>query len=213
MAELVTNYSHITLSKEQTLEHTTTKKRVGILGGTFNPVHNGHLIIAEQVRDKLQLDKVYLMPNGKPPHADVKKTIAAKPRLDMLKLAVKNNEGFAIETLEVEKNGKSYTYDTMDILTILNPDTMYYFIIGADMIEYLPKWYRIDELVQLVQFVGVQRPGYSVETDYPIMIIDIPEIALSSTRIRQAIKAEESIRYLVPNSVQEYIEKEGLYIE
>ena len=109
------------------------------------------------------------MPEYQPPHVDKKETIPEHHRLKMLELAIDGIEGIAIETLELERKGISYTYDTMKLLTEKNPDTDYYFIIGADMVDYLPKWYRIDELVELVQFVGVQRPRYKAGTSYPVI--------------------------------------------
>ncbi|AMB93513.1 nicotinate-nucleotide adenylyltransferase [Aerococcus sanguinicola] len=194
-------------------ERTKKRRRVGILGGSFNPIHQGHLIIADQVYDKLCLDQVYLMPNYQAPHVDPKAFLDADKRLAMLELAIAGNEHLAIEKLELERKGKSYSFDTMDILTKLNPDTDYYFIIGADMVEYLPTWYRIDDLVETVQFVGVKRPGYQLETDYPVLYVDVPEMAISSTQIRQAVSQGHSIRYLVPEAVRHYIEEEGLYLD
>lgn len=202
------------LALEPRLEEETSKRRrVGILGGSFNPVHQGHLVIADQVYDKLCLDQVYLMPNYQAPHVDPKAFLDADKRLAMLNLAIAGNDHLAIETLELERKGKSYSYDTMDILTKLHPDTDYYFIIGADMVEYLPTWYRIDDLVDMVQFVGVQRPGYDLATDYPVLYVDVPEMAISSTQIRQAVGQGHSIRYLLPEAVRHYIEEEGLYLE
>ena len=118
------------------------------------------MVVADQVRQQLGLDQVLLMPEYEPPHVDKKETIDEKHRLKMLELAIEGIEGLGIETIELERKGISYTYDTMKLLTEQHPDTDYYFIIGADMVDYLPKWYRIDELVELVQFVGVQRPRY-----------------------------------------------------
>nr|WP_143236657.1 nicotinate-nucleotide adenylyltransferase [Aerococcus urinaehominis] len=187
------------------------RQRVGILGGTFNPVHQGHLIIADQVRDKLQLDQVYLMPTNIPPHKAVDSMVTNQQRLNMLALAIADNPSLAIEDIEMERETTSYTYDTMDILTHLNPHTDYYFIIGADMIESLDQWYRIDDLIKLVNFVGVARPGYSIETDYPIMLVDTAKIDLSSSQIRQAVKAGAAIRYLVPEAVRQYIIDKELY--
>ncbi|MDO4680392.1 MAG: nicotinate-nucleotide adenylyltransferase [Aerococcus sp.] len=189
------------------------RHRVGILGGTFNPVHNGHLIIAEQVRDKLGLETIYFMPDYEPPHVDEKQAIDYRYRVAMLCLALNQNMQFDIEMAEINRKGKSYTYDTMKMLTDTHPDTDYYFIIGADMVEYLPTWHRIDELMQLVHFVGVKREGYSLETDYPVITVDVPEIAISSTQIRTSIQHGNSIRYLVPEEVYYFIEKEGLYRE
>lgn len=192
---------------------TGERHRVGILGGTFNPVHNGHLVIAEQVRDKLGLEKVYFMPDYEPPHVDEKTAIDYRYRLAMLCLALNANLSFDIEMAEIERQGRSYTYDTMRDLVNAHPDTDYYFIIGADMVEYLPKWHRIDELMKLVHFVGVKREGYTLKTDYPVITVDVPTLAISSSAIRAGIKQGNSVRYLVPEEVYHFIEKEGLYRE
>lgn len=191
---------------------TTTKKRVGILGGTFNPPHIAHLMIADQVCYQLGLDKVYFMPTANPPHVDAKKTIAAKHRLNMVKKAIQGNPKFDVETIEIERGGKSFTYETMLQLIQLNPDTEYYFIIGADMVNYLPKWHKINELVNLIQFVGVKRPGYVIESQYPLIWVDVPEITVSSTSLRKSIATGCTVNYLVPQKVLEYIYQEGLYI-
>lgn len=187
------------------------RKQVGILGGTFNPVHLVHLVMADQAGKNLGLDEVYLMPSYQPPHVDEKKTIDASHRLKMLELAIADNPFLKIETIELTRKGKSYTYDTMKALTQNNPETDYYFIIGGDMVEYLPKWYKIDELVTMVNFVGIQRTGYTIESPYPVIWVDVPEIDISSTKIRQKIQQGCSVRYLVPDKVIDYIQKEGLY--
>ncbi|CAI3351992.1 nicotinate-nucleotide adenylyltransferase [Enterococcus cecorum] len=195
------------------VQTTQSRKQVGILGGNFNPVHNQHLLIADQVGTALNLEKVYLMPEYLPPHVDEKDTIEAEHRLNMLKLAIADNPLFDIEQAELQRKGKSYTYDTMKALIAQNPDTDYYFIIGGDMVEYLPKWYKIDELVEMVQFVGVKRPGYTIDTLYPIIWIDAPMMDLSSSLIRKKIAQGCSIRYLVPEAVRNYILEKGLYLE
>ncbi len=191
----------------------TARKQVGILGGTFNPVHLAHLITADQVGTALGLEKVLLMPANQPPHVDEKKTIAAEHRLRMLELAVADNPLLGIEPIELARPGKSYTYDTMKLLTEINPDTDYFFIIGGDMVEYLPKWYRIDELMQLVTFVGVRRPNYPTETEYPLIWIDVPLMEVSSTKLRQKIAQGCSVNYLVPENVVNYIQEKGLYLD
>lgn len=195
------------------VQTTQSRKQVGILGGNFNPVHNQHLLIADQVGTALNLEKVYLMPEYLPPHVDEKDTIEAEHRLNMLKLATADNPLFDIEQAELQRKGKSYTYDTMKALIAQNPDTDYYFIIGGDMVEYLPKWYKIDELVEMVQFVGVKRPGYTIDTPYPIIWLDAPMMDLSSSLIRKKIAQGCSIRYLVPEAVRNYILEKGLYLE
>ena len=188
-----------------------TRKQVGLSGGNFNPVHLAHLVMADQVQNQLGLDKVYLMPTYLPPHVDEKKTISSEHRLAMLELAVADNPCLDIEPIELIRKGKSYTYDTMKALKEANPDTDYYFIIGGDMVEYLPKWHRIDDLLHLVQFVGIRRPNYPTESTYPIIWVDVPQMAISSTLIRQKVKSGCSTRYLLPENVINYIQEKGLY--
>ena len=128
--DLVTPFTKVQLEEEI---KDTGRKQVGILGGNFNPVHNAHLVVADQVRQQLGLDEVLLMPEFEPPHIDKKETIDEKHRLNMLMLAINGILFLDIETIELERKGISYTYDTMKLLTEANPDTDYYFIIGADM--------------------------------------------------------------------------------
>lgn len=208
-----TNAAMKTMVVEEELELFQKRKQVGILGGNFNPVHLAHLVIADQVQQQLGLDKIYLMPSYLPPHVDEKQTIASEHRLTMLQLAIADNPNLEIEPIELIRKGKSYTYETMRALTQNNPDTDYYFIIGGDMVEYLPKWHRVDELMTLVNFVGIRRPHYALETSYPIIWVDVPQMAISSTLIREKIKNGCSVRYLLPNSVVDYIEEKGLYID
>ena len=206
--ELLTPFTKVELEPEV---KDKKRKQIGILGGNFNPVHNAHLVVADQVRQQLGLDQVLLMPEYQPPHVDKKETIDEKHRLAMLELAIEGVEGLGIETLELDRKGISYTYDSMKILTQANPDTDYYFIIGADMVDYLPKWYRIDDLVSLVQFVGVQRPKYKAGTSYPVIWVDVPLMDISSSMVRDFIKKDRKPNYLLPAPVLNYIEKEGLY--
>lgn len=201
------------LAETEPLEEMPDRQRVGILGGTFNPPHIGHLIMAEQVGKQLGLDKVYFMPDAEPPHVDRKPFIAGKHRVEMVRRSITGNPLFDLETMEIKRGGKSYTFDTMQELTTKNPHIDYYFIIGGDMVEYLPKWYRIDELVTMVNFVGVVRPGYPKTSQYPIIWVDSPEVAISSTQIRKMVKNGRSIRYVVPEDVEQYIMEEGLYLD
>lgn len=206
--ELLTPFTKVELEVK---EKDKNRKQIGILGGNFNPIHNAHLIVADQVRQQLGLDKVFLMPEYLPPHVDTKSTIDEKHRLEMVKRAIDSAEGLDVETLELERKGVSYTYDTMKLLIEKNPDVDYYFIIGADMVDYLPKWHKIDELVKMVQFVGVQRPKYKAGTSYPLIWVDVPLMDISSSMIRQFIKSKRQPNYLLPKAVLEYINKEGLY--
>ncbi|MFD1317860.1 nicotinate-nucleotide adenylyltransferase [Loigolactobacillus zhaoyuanensis] len=189
------------------------KKQVGIMGGTFNPPHLGHLVIAESVGSQLGLEQVLFMPDAQPPHQTTKTTIAAKHRLAMVERAIDGNPRFALERAEIDRGGISYTYDTMVTLKQQHPDTDYYFIIGADMVADLPTWHRIDDLLKLVQFVGVKRPEFPVTSRYPILWVDAPLLDISSSLIRQRVSQGCSVRYLVPDAVLDYIEEEGLYRE
>lgn len=187
------------------------RKQVGLLGGNFNPVHQGHLVIAQTVLDLLGLDEIQFLPSYLPPHVDSKKTIDPIHRVEMLKRAIKDNEKFSLETIELERKGKSYTIDTMKELIKRHPDTDYSFIIGGDMVEYLPSWKDIDKLIPLVRFVGVKRPQYDLVSAYPIIYVDVPQLDISSSLIRQKIKYQQSPRYLLPESVLKYIKEKGLY--
>lgn len=191
---------------------TSERMKVGILGGTFNPPHMGHLVIAEQIKSQLDLDKILFMPTAEPPHVSaVKETISADVRAQMVELAIMDNPDFDLECYEVEQGGKNYTYNTMKALIELYPMVDFYFIVGSDMIADMPTWYRIDDLVNLVQFVGVGRPGFEVESDYPIILVDVPQTSISSTLVRNKVTQGCSIKYLVSAAVEEYIELEGLY--
>lgn len=207
--ELLTPFTKVELEPEV---KDKKRKQIGILGGNFNPVHHAHLVVADQVRQQLGLDQVLLMPEYEPPHVDKKETIDEQHRLKMLELAIEGIEGLGIETIELERKGISYTYDTMKLLTEQHPDTDYYFIIGADMVDYLPKWYRIDELVELVQFVGVQRPRYKTGTSYPVIWVDVPLMDISSSMVRDFLAQGRTPNFLLPQPVLDYIEKEGLYL-
>ncbi|MEK3890655.1 nicotinate-nucleotide adenylyltransferase [Bacillus sp. FSL K6-3431] len=187
------------------------KRKIGILGGTFDPPHLGHLIIANEVLHHLALDEIHFMPNQEPPHKERVSGTTAEDRLRMLELSIAGNSQFAVESIELERKGRSYTIDTIKILQELHPDFDYYFIIGADMVEYLPNWHEIDELVQLIQFVGVNRPNYQMESRYPVTHVDVPQIDISSTAMREKIKQDISTKYLIPDSVIGYIKERGLY--
>ncbi|MDR0691173.1 MAG: nicotinate-nucleotide adenylyltransferase [Streptococcaceae bacterium] len=201
-----------TLAWLKTQTYVKKRRQVGILGGNFNPVHNGHLLIADQVAQILGLDKVKLMPEAVPPHQDMKHTISVEHRLNMIKLAIKDNPRLGIEMIELQLEGVNYTFDTMKKLKEMNPNVYYFFIIGGDMVEYLPRWHRINELMELVQFVGVGRLGYSEKSSFPVIWVDVPKIEVSSTYIRKFIGSGDVPKYLMPDEVYQYIQEKGLYI-
>lgn len=184
--------------------------KIGILGGTFDPPHIGHLIIAEEARLALDLTEVWFIPSNEQPHKTSART-SSLDRFKMVECAIDSNSKFKVNDIELERQGPSYTIDTIRQLNEQHSDKRFYFIIGADMVEYLPHWKSIDELVRLVNFVGVNRPGYSVVTKYPILTINIPDIHLSSTLIRERLMAGQPCRYLIPDCVYTYIKEHKLY--
>lgn len=185
-------------------------QRIGILGGTFDPPHLGHLLIAEEVRIQLNLDEIWFIPTNDPPHKKKTKT-SGQNRIEMTRRAIADNPKFKLNLLEFERVGKSYTIDTVEALQIAHPHIEFYFIIGADMVQYLQKWHRIDELIKKITFIGVKRTDYHVDTEYPVQIIDIPLFDVSSSFIRERIANEQSFVYFLSNPVYAYIKEQHLY--
>ncbi|MBU7319801.1 nicotinate-nucleotide adenylyltransferase [Paenibacillus oleatilyticus] len=192
--------------------------KVGLMGGTFDPVHIGHLIAAQNVCERLELDEVWFMPTNVPPHKEQAPGASPRQRLEMVELAVEGHPHFRASDMELRKGGVSYSIETVTMLRAQHPGDRFTYIIGADMVRYLPKWYKIDELVRLVTFAGLQRPGY--DTGYEglpdairqaVKLVPMPQIELSSTLIRQRRASGQSVRYMVPDRVNHYIEVNRLY--
>lgn len=186
-------------------------KRVGILGGTFNPPHIGHLIIANEVFDALKLSEIRFMPNAIPPHKEKSGDADNTQRLNMTTLAIEDTPHFRLETVELKRGGTSYTYDTIVDMRTLEPDVEFFFIIGGDSIDSLKTWYRIEDLLQLVTFAGVGRPGSLGETELPILKVEIPLIDVSSSLIRKRLAEGKTVKFLIPEKVEQYIREECLY--
>ncbi|TDT61215.1 nicotinate-nucleotide adenylyltransferase [Fonticella tunisiensis] len=197
-------------------------KKIGIMGGTFNPIHIGHLIAAQEVLEKMNFDKILFMPVGDPPHKTGSDVISAEHRFEMVKLAIENNEKFEVSDIEVKRRGKTYTYDTLLELGNLNTNTSFYFIVGYDTLRDMDSWKRIDDVFKLSSFVVVNRGNdytdMKKEIDKKvkkysanIYLVDIPDIEISSTEIRKKVSENKSIRYMVPDKVLEYILNKGLY--
>ena len=186
--------------------------KIGILGGTFNPVHIGHLILAEETRQACALDKVFFVPANVPPHKDSGDIIESYHRLTMVKLAIEENPYFAVSDMEIKRGGRSYTIDTVKAFKNLNPKDEIYFIIGSDLFKYLDEWKDLSEIIGLVKFVVAQRPGYPFKNlPSHIKTVDIHALDISGFEIRECIKKAKSIRYFVPERVLSYIEKNKLY--
>ena len=186
-------------------------RKIGILGGTFNPPHLGHLIMANEVCDALSLDEVRLMPTAIPPHKELEDTASPNQRLAMTELAVFGNSRLSTSNEEVNFGGISYTVDTIKRLRIQEPESEFYFVIGGDMVDSLHTWHKIDELITLVQFVGVGRVGAKMQTNYPVHVVESPLIDVSSTLLRKKYHDHHTTTYLVPEAVDRYIRQEGLY--
>ncbi|RKD23966.1 nicotinate (nicotinamide) nucleotide adenylyltransferase [Ammoniphilus oxalaticus] len=188
--------------------------KIGILGGTFDPIHLVHLMIAEQTREEADLDEIWFMPSRIPPHKDNRHVTPAMDRLEMVKLAIQGAPYFKAISIELDRPGPSYTIKTVEELKQKYPQHTFSFIIGGDMIDYLPHWHRIDELIKMIQFIGVQRPGAQL-TDSPYSkytrMVHIPQMDISSTIIRDKIRNRKTIRYMVPEEVRMYIKGQGLY--
>lgn len=186
--------------------------RIGILGGTFNPIHIGHLILAEEVREKLRLDKVLFVPTYIPPHKQNSNVAAAVERLCMVKAAIKGNRDFSASDIEIKRKGRSYTIDTVKAFNKKFQGDELYFITGSDLLKYLDEWRDFRELLKLVKFVVATRPGYPLEKipSY-VQRVGIRAVDVSAFEIRERIKKSKSFRYLVPEAVFEYINKKKLY--
>jgi len=198
--------------------------RIGISGGTFDPIHYGHLIAAQEIREKLKLDKVIFIPVGDPPHKTDIKVTDSVHRLNMVRKAIESNSFFEASTIDIDRPGYTYTIDTLMELKDKYPENSeFYFIIGADTLPQLVTWKQYTKVFTLCRFAAVMRPGFASKEIYnearrlercfsaKIDIIDTPMIEISSTDIRKRVRESRSIKYLVPESVEEYIYANGLY--
>lgn len=198
--------------------------RIGISGGTFDPIHIGHLIVAEQIRETMNLDKVIFIPTGRPPHKVNMGVTQAEQRFNMLKMAISSNERFEASRVEIDRKGYTYTVDTLNYLKNINDkETTLFFITGADVISQLTTWKDYETAFKLCEFIAVMRPGFRKsemlesidhmrsEFGAIIHIVDAPLIGISSTAIRDRVKDNASIKYLVTDNVEQYIKEIGLY--
>lgn len=200
-----------------------TAQKIGIMGGTFDPIHIGHLVAAEAVRLEYALDKVIFIPAGNPPHKQTSKVTPAMHRFVMTVMATYSNPNFLVSAIEIERRGPSYTIDTVTALKEqYGQETQIYFITGVDAAQDLKTWHHIDKLLDMCDFVAAARPGCSSTLDSMINDFGLkgqqrihrlatPELEISSTDIRERIRQGKSIKYIVPESVENYILKEGLY--
>lgn len=183
--------------------------RLGILGGTFNPIHTGHLLLAECARQQCRLDQVWFMPAASPPHKSSRHLLDGRRRLALIRLAIRAHPCFRASDLELRLGGVSYTIRTVQALKALHPRARLFFIIGSDMLK-VP-WYRFETLRRLCIFVVAGRPGAAVRRHSGIRRIVMPQVEISSSMIRQRLRRGQSIRYLVPDAVLHSLVRHRVY--
>jgi nicotinate-nucleotide adenylyltransferase len=191
-------------------------ERVGVMGGTFDPIHNGHLVAASEVGHAFGLDEVIFVPTGEPWQKGDREVAAAEDRYLMTVIATASNPRFSVSRVDIDRPGETYTIDTLrDLHAARGPATEFFFITGADALTRMLTWKDADELFRLAHFVGCTRPGHRLTDDgLPdgrVSLIEIPALAISSTACRQRIRAGAPIWYLVPDGIVQYISKRRLY--
>ncbi|MDD5634234.1 MAG: nicotinate-nucleotide adenylyltransferase [Candidatus Omnitrophica bacterium] len=188
--------------------------RIGIFGGSFNPIHIGHLILAQECWDKFRLDKVIFVPAYMPPHKELQGKVSAADRLNMVRIALEGDDRFEISTYEIDQAAVSYSIDTIKYLKgKYEKNDTFFFLTGADSAENLSKWKDIDKILELTTFIIATRPGWNEDNAYEdsVKYATIPLVEISSTMIRDRIKKRKPIDFLIPCKVVQYIRDKGLY--
>jgi nicotinate-nucleotide adenylyltransferase len=194
------------------------RRRLGIMGGTFDPIHNGHLVAASEVAHLFSLDEVVFVPTGQPWHKSEHKVTAAEDRYLMTVIATASNPTFSVSRVDIERARPTYTVDTLrDMREIHGPDAELFFITGADALAQMLGWRDMEELFTLAHFIGCTRPGHQLsDPGLPngrVSLVEVPALAISSTECRERVRSGEPIWYLVPDGIVQYINKRGLYRE
>jgi nicotinate-nucleotide adenylyltransferase len=192
------------------------------MGGTFDPIHHGHLVAASEVADLFDLDEVVFVPTGQPWQKQGRHVSPAEDRYLMTVIATASNPRFSVSRVDIDRGGPTYTTDTLRDLHALNPDTELYFITGADALASILSWQNVEELFGLARFVGVSRPGYTLNGDHiaaaldslsadALTLVEVPALAISSSDCRTRASRSRPIWYLVPDGVVQYVSKRRLY--
>ena len=193
-----------------------TATRIGVMGGTFDPIHHGHLVAASEVAHFFSLDEVIFVPTGQPWQKEGRRVSASEDRYLMTVIATASNPRFSVSRVDIDRPGPTYTIDTLrDLRLQRGPGAELFFITGADALEQMMTWQDADELFKLAHFVGCTRPGHHLSgaglPDHRVSLIEVPALAISSTNCRQRVEAGEPIWYLVPDGIVQYISKRALY--
>ena len=198
--------------------------KIGVLGGTFDPVHIGHLMVADEVTARLDLAEVLFIPAGQPWLKAGSRILAAEHRLQMVRLAIAGKSDFKLSTMEIERTGPTYTVDTIrELEKEFGADDEFFFILGWDNLEGLPRWHQPSQLISICRLVAVPRVGFpvpdldSLEVAIPgvskrVVMLDKPEVDISASVIRESVRRGLPISHLVPETVEKYIKEQGLYL-
>ncbi|MFF7153460.1 nicotinate-nucleotide adenylyltransferase [Streptomyces sp. NPDC008139] len=191
------------------------KHRIGVMGGTFDPIHHGHLVAASEVVSLFHLDEVVFVPTGQPWQKSDQKVSAAEDRYLMTVIATASNPQFSVSRSDIDRAGKTYTIDTLRDLRAEHPGAELFFITGADALSQIFSWRNAEELFSLAHFIGVTRPGHTLsDPGFPeggVSLVEVPALAISSTDCRQRVAKGDPVWYLVPDGVVRYIDKRALY--
>lgn len=196
--------------------------RIGVLGGTFDPIHLAHLVAAEEVRVRIALERVLFVPAGMPPHKLHVNVTPTEHRLKMVELAIADNPHFTLSRVDIDRFGPSYTVDTIELLhDEYGPEAEIYFIMGSDSLSELLTWHKPERLIRLCRIVALTRPGHRVDLKElnrllpgaiaRVQLLDMPLLEISGTDLQRRVRAGLSIKYLVPPAVEAYIHRHGLY--
>jgi nicotinate-nucleotide adenylyltransferase len=192
-----------------------TVRRVGIMGGTFDPIHHGHLVAASEVRARFDLDEVIFVPTGEPWQKAERRVSPAEHRYLMAVIATASNPDFWVSRVDIDRGGPTYTIDTVRDIAAQTPEAELFFITGADALAAILSWKNATELLGMAHFVGVTRPGYELSgTHLPadsVTLVDVPAMAISSSDCRTRVSQGQPVWYLVPDGVVQYIAKHRLY--
>lgn len=205
------------------MDRENKKHKIGLMGGTFNPIHYGHLLIAENAYEQFQLDEVIFLPTGQSPHKDARQILCAQERMEIIALAIADNPHFSCSDYEIRKEGISYTYLTVQAFYEQKAGSELFFIMGADSLAYFDSWMRPDEISRMSTILAAVRDGLNQKELLPIReflqqkygtkigFINTPNFSVSSRMIRQRILNHQSIRYLVPDAVEQYLLEHDVY--
>lgn len=190
---------------------------IGVMGGTFDPIHHGHLVAASEVMDIFHLDKVIFVPAAMQPFKKGHRVTPAEDRYLMAVVATASNPRFEVSRVDIDRGGTTYTIDTLSDLQAEQPDADFFFITGADALAQIRQWRDTDRLMQMAHFIGVTRPGHVLDPqELPrdsVSLLEVPAMAISSTDVRRRVGQGRPVWYLVPDGVVQYINKHGLYAD